>query len=97
MDTRKHGPARERPLGGGFYYHEGEHHFDCQGCLAVIEVRRLIYGSPELLASIKQLLEMDHADCWRYASAEDARNARSNRKDRDRLKKLSPRGLYLVG
>jgi hypothetical protein len=89
------GPVREKPLGGGIYWHEKEHALECAGCLSLIEVRRVIYCDPELLATIRQLLELDHEDCWRYASAEAANNARIHRKDRDRLKKLAPRGLYL--
>ncbi len=66
------------------------------GCLTTIEVRRVVYDDPELLATIRQLLEIDHENCWRFTSAEDARNARNHRKDRDRLKLLAPRGLYLA-
>ena len=85
-----------RPLGGGVYWHEKDHALECMGCLVLIEVRRSIYSDPELLATIRQLLELDHEDCWRYADAEAARHARNFRKDRERLKKLAPRGLYLA-
>jgi hypothetical protein len=88
---------RDKPLDGAVYWHEKEHVLECMGCLSLIEVRRVIYGNPELLATIRELLALDHEDCWRYASAEDARNARNHRKDRDRLKKLAPRGLYMAG
>ena len=87
---------RERPLGGGVYWHERLHALECMGCMSTIEVRRAIYEDPERLATIRQLLELDHEDCWRYGDVQHARDARNFRKDRDRLKKLSPRGLYLV-
>lgn len=88
MRRPTHDDERERPLGGGMYWHEALRVFECLGCEERVEVKRYIYRDPERLAEHRELLEIEHDECWKYASAELAWNARRWRKEGRRRKML---------
>ena len=89
---QRNGFERERPPGGGVYWRDEVHVFECLGCMETIEVPARIYRSPEALAEHREMLELDHENCWRYGSVELARNARRYRKDETRRKLLAQAG-----
>ena len=72
---------RERPMGGGVCWHEALRVFECLGCEERVEIRRCVYSNPERLAEQRELLELEHRNCWKYKTAELARNARRWRKE----------------
>ena len=70
-------------------YNDRLHFFECWGCDELIEVRRKIYVDPEKLAEYRELLILDHTECWEFDDprmAADARKFRKAQKRRELLK-----------
>ena len=80
---------RPRPDDGGMEWHHDINAFECLGCLDHISVRPSVYRDPEALLSMKELLVLDHTECWLYLDAAQARKARRFRKNSTRRKLLS--------
>lgn len=87
---------RERPEDGGVEWHERFHAFECYGCGEYTEIRDPSKRAPDRLAELRELLVIDHTECWEFDDAKMAANARkhrSERKRRDNLKSRAGRAL----
>jgi hypothetical protein len=71
---------RERPADGGVVWHERLNAFECLGCTEFEEVRSAARRTPEALAALKELLIVDHTECWEFGDPKMARDARRYRK-----------------
>ncbi len=87
---------RERPADGGLIWHELLHAFECLGCLEFEEMRRATYRSPERLAETKELLILDHTECWEFDDAEMAKRQRKFRKRAKMARLLAESGRGLA-
>lgn len=65
--------------------------FECLGCGQWMPVGRRIWTDAERLASMHELLILDHAECWRYPDAGKAAQARRWRKARLRRELIRAR------
>lgn len=81
---------RTRPEDGGVVWHPGLNAFECLGCEGRIAVQsRRVWTNPERLLAFKEMLVIDHTECWQFDDpkmAADARKYRSERKRRENLK-----------
>lgn len=85
-------PKRERPEDGGMLWHPRQNAFECLGCTEMISVRsRHIWMNPERLAEMRELLVLDHDECWKFDDPRMAAHARKYRKDRKRRELLRGR------
>jgi hypothetical protein len=87
---------RERPPDGGMVWHERFNAFECYGCREFHEVRSASRRTPAALLELRELLILDHTECWQFDDekmARDARRYRSERKRRELVKATSGRGL----
>jgi hypothetical protein len=75
---------RERPADGGVEWHGHLNAFECRACAEFIPMRRKVWNDPEKLAEMREMLVLDHAECWLYNDAEKARQARKYRKEKKR-------------
>ncbi|UWZ84634.1 hypothetical protein [Occallatibacter riparius] len=81
---------RERPEDGGIEWHDRLNAFECLGCGEFDEVhsaRRR--NDAEWMQERRELLVLDHTECWEFDDpkmARDARRYRSERKRRELLK-----------
>jgi hypothetical protein len=50
-----------------------------------------VWTNPERLAELRELLVIDHTECWQYGDVEKAQQARKFRKDRKRRELLRGR------
>jgi hypothetical protein len=78
------GEKRKRPEDGGMEWHADLNAFECLGCGETIPVWRRTWTNPEALASMRELLVIDHTECWEF---NDARMAQLQRQYRKRLKR----------
>jgi len=81
---------RTRPAGGGIVWHDRLNAFECLGCgeYETVGSRRL-RDDPEWRLRHKELLVLDHTECWQFNDvkmAADARRYRSAKKRRELLK-----------
>jgi hypothetical protein len=89
---------RERPDDGGVVWHARANAFECLGCGEMLAFGdRRIWGNPERLAEVKELVVKDHEECWLYQDAEKARQARRYRKERKRRERLVTRAARALG
>jgi hypothetical protein len=80
---------RERPEGGGVLWHDRYNAFECLGCGEFEEIRKRDGRTPAKLLETKELLILDHTECWEFDDpkmALDARKYRSKKKQRELLK-----------
>jgi hypothetical protein len=80
---------RERPEDGGIEWHEELNAFECLGCFEFEEIRKRADRTPDRLAELRELLIIEHTECWQFEDpkmARDARKYRSERKRRENLK-----------
>ena len=82
--------TRTRPENGGIVWHDRAHAFECLGCGEIVEMRRRAeYENPEHVATMRELLVVDHTECWEYADPRMARLQRRFRKEAKRQKNLA--------
>lgn len=84
-------PKRERPENGGILWHARVNTFECEGCGEFIPQRRQTWMDPEALAITRELLIVDHTECWEYDDPRMAKLARRFRKEAKRQKNLAAR------
>lgn len=80
---------RERPTDGGVEWRERFNAFECLGCGEFHEVRSAARRTPAALLEIREMLILDHTECWEFEDprmARDARRYRSEKKRREILK-----------
>lgn len=72
---------RVRPANGGVRWHARVNAFECEGCGELTPVTsRRVWTDPERLAIFRELLVLDHTECWEYDDPRMARLARRFRK-----------------
>lgn len=77
--TKRVRPSRSE--GAGIVWKAWIHAFYCEGCEDHIEIRsRREYDDAEFVASMKEMLIVDHTECWEFDDPEMARQARRWRK-----------------
>jgi len=81
-------PLRERPWDGGVTWHERLNAFECLGCTEFTSVKRPD-RQPDRLAELKELLIIDHTECWQYSDAKMALDARKYRSEKTRRQNLA--------
>lgn len=89
--------ARERPENGGIVWHARANTFECKGCGEFQPQHRGTWMNPERLAMVRELVVLDHTECWEY---DDPRMAKLARKFRKRVKQqmlLAARGENVTG
>ena len=85
---------RERPAEGGMVWHARIHAFECLGCGEFEALcKRRQYDDAEFVMRMRELFEIDHAECWEFDDPEMARNARRYRKEKKRRELLAAQGL----
>ncbi len=87
---------RERPEDGGMVWHAHLNAFECLGCTEMMPQRRAVWNDPERLAETRELLIVDHTECWEYNDARMARLARRFRKELKRQQLLANGGRGLA-
>jgi len=80
---------RERPGNGGVVWHARVNAFECLGCGEWLPQRRAVWNDPEELAQMRELLIVDHTECWEYDDPRMALLARRFRKEAKRQKNLA--------
>jgi hypothetical protein len=89
---------RERPADGGIVWRQDLNAFECLGgCEDFHQVwKRRDRENPETMALLRELLVVEHTECWKYADVEMAKRARRHRKEKTRRENLKNRaGLAL--
>jgi hypothetical protein len=80
---------RERPADGGVIWHDRLNAFECLACNEFYEVRWRRERTPEKLAVVREMLVLDHTECWEWNDARVARLQRRFRKEMKRQKNLA--------
>lgn len=89
---------RERPADGGIVWHDRYNAFQCYGCEEYEAVGdRRLREDPEWLARHKELLVIDHTECWEFDDPKMALNARKYRKDKKRRENLTAQRVSWKG
>lgn len=89
---------RSRPTDGGIVWHGRTNLYECLGCgefMPLLGRRRS--ENPETVARIRELMVLDHTECWEYADARMARLARRFRKEVKRQLLLQRKGQGRCG
>ncbi len=89
MSKQPANTKRERPADGGIVWHEKWHAFECLGCGEFEEIHSAARRTPEGLASLKQLLVIEHTECWEFDDPRQAADARKHRKEKKRRSNLA--------
>jgi hypothetical protein len=71
---------RERPADGGMTWRDELNAFECHGCNEFEEIRKRADRTPDRLALLRELLIVDHTECWQFKDPKMARDARKHRK-----------------
>jgi hypothetical protein len=82
---------RERPEDGGIVWHEAWNAFECLGCGGFEEIRKRADRTPAKLAELKEMLIVDHTECWQFDDPKMAADARKYRKESKRRENLKAR------
>jgi hypothetical protein len=82
---------RERPEDGGILWHEKFNAFECLGCAEFTEIRKRADRTPDRLEELKELLVIEHTECWEFDDEQKARDARRYRSERKRRENLTAR------
>ena len=86
--------ARERPEDGGLTWHPWLNAFECLGCDERISVRsRRVWTNPERLLELREMLILDHTECWQFDDPRMAAQARRFRKERKRRELVKGRAV----
>lgn len=83
---------RARPEGGGIMWREELNAFECLGCGEFEEIRDRHMRTPDKLAELKEMLVIDHTECWEFDDPKMARDARKYRKAKKLRANLQGRG-----
>ena len=81
---------RERPADGGMVWHDKLNAFECYGCDGFEEVHDRRRRTPDSLALLRELLIVDHTECWQFNDprmAADARKYRKRKKLRENMER----------
>lgn len=79
---------RVRPADGGMKWIDELNAFQCYGCDGFEEVRKRAERTPDKLALLRELLVIDHTECWQFDDprmAADARRYRKKKKLRENM------------
>lgn len=82
---------RVRPEGGGMVWHEQLNAFECYGCSEFTEIRIRALRTPDKLAELREMLIVEHTECWEFDDPRMARQARRYRTERKRRANLKER------
>ena len=84
---------RERPPDGGIVWREDLNAFECLGgCEEFYQVgKRRDRENPETMLALREMLVIDHTECWLYNDVEQARRARRYRSEKTRRENLKNR------
>lgn len=88
---------RERPADGGIAWHEDLNAFECYGCGEFIEIRKRHDREPDRLALLREMLVLDHTECWKFADPRMAADARRYRKEKTRRENLAMQSMAWRG
>ena len=89
---------RVRPEDGGIQWHREIHAFECLGCGEFICLgKRSDYDNPERIEELKELLIIEHTECWEFDDPQMAANARRYRKEKKRRENLAARRVSWRG
>jgi hypothetical protein len=80
---------RERPADGGIVWHEAWDAFECLGCMEFTEIRKRADRTPDRIEEIKELLIVEHTECWEFDDPRMAADARRYRKEKKRRENLA--------
>lgn len=87
---------RERPEDGGIVWHDRWNAFECRGCTEWEEIRCAHDRTPERLAIRRELLVIDHTECWEFDDPKMALDARKHRSEKKRRELLKQQGAGLA-
>lgn len=80
---------RVRPEDGGVRWRAELHAFECLGCGEFIELRKRCENeNPECIEELREMLVIDHTECWEFDDPRMALNARRFRKEAKRQANL---------
>jgi hypothetical protein len=88
---------RERPADGGIVWHEKFNAFECYGCDEFEEIHRRADQTPEKLEELRELLVIEHTECWEFDDPRMAQQARRFRKEMKRQKNLAAQRVSWQG
>ena len=88
---------RVRPDDGGMVWHARHNAFECLACEELTPMKRAVWSDPERLAMMRELLVIDHTECWEYDDPRMARLQRKFRKEMKRQKNLAARRVSWKG
>lgn len=74
-------------------WHDRLNAFECLACNEFFEVRSRRLRTPSGLAETREMLVLDHTECWEYNDARMARLQRRFRKEVKRQMLLAERGI----
>lgn len=82
---------RPRPADGGMVWRPELNAFECLGgCEDFFQVfKRCERDNPETMASLREMLIVDHTECWEFDDPRMAADARKYRKKKKRLANLA--------
>jgi hypothetical protein len=83
------GKKRERPSDGGIVWHEKWNAFECYGCSEFEEIHKNSDRTPDRLAEHRELLVIEHTECWEFDDPQMASDARRHRKEKKRRANLA--------
>ena len=83
---------RERPADGGMPWHEKWNAFECYGCSEFEEIRNRALRTPAKLAELRELLIIEHTECWQFSDPQMAADARKFRKRKTLRENMRKRG-----
>ena len=89
---------RVRPKDGGIVWYEEFDAFECYACGEFEEIGNRAHRTPDKLAELRELLVIDHTECWQFDDpkmAADARKYRKEKKRRENLRSSGQRGRPL--
>jgi hypothetical protein len=80
---------RERPEDGGIVWHEEWDAFECLGCMEFTEIRKRADRTPDKLEEMRELMIIEHTECWEFDDPRMAADARRYRKEKKRRENLA--------
>lgn len=62
---------RPRPEDGGVVWHDKLNALKCLGCGEFVEIHKRRDQCPDRLAELRELMVVDHTECWEYDDPQD--------------------------